>query len=262
VFAHCDVFRAARLVPPIRDRKALLDAHVALLKSVSQERGLWLPAFNYDFPRSRLFDVARDESQIGPIPEHFRRTSAKWRTPVPMFSVSTSVSLPDIQWSDDTNPFGEESIFGKLVAEDGVVLFYGDTFSSNTLVHYAEWKFGGPAYRYDKSFPGDVIMMSGMRVPGSLACHVRPLGRDLDYDWPQLFAVALEAGVCRRVEGAPEVTAASARMLCELWIDSMRKDPLALLDQKSRAWVEPALDTFGRRFTIADFESPQMARAT
>jgi hypothetical protein len=37
----------------------------------------------------------------------------------------------------------------------------------------------------------------------------------------------------------------------------MRHDPLALLDEKTRSWAEPALDVLGRRFIISDFESPE-----
>jgi aminoglycoside N3'-acetyltransferase len=262
VFVHSDVFRTVRLVPPSRDRRTLLDAHVDLLKRVSGDRGLWLPSFNYDFPRSGVFDVADDESQVGPIPEHFRTSAAEWRTPVPMFSVAGTGSAPLIEWGEDTNPFGVDSIFARLVAEDGVVLYYGDTFSSNTLVHFAESAYGAPPYRYDKQFPGEVIMEHGDPVRGSLCCHVRPLGGDLDYDWPGLLALAVQVGVCKAVEGHPEVMAASARSLSEHWVREMRDDPLALLNAKSRAWVEPALDELGRRFMITDFESPVITRST
>src|SRR5688572_13376453 len=105
VFVHSDVFRAARLVKPERDRHELLTAHVKLLRALSDDRGLWHPAFNYDFPRSRTFNVQSDESQIGPIPEHFRTHFAEWRTPIPMFSVSGIGMMPHVSWHDDTDPF-------------------------------------------------------------------------------------------------------------------------------------------------------------
>lgn len=257
VFVHSDVFRTSRLVNASRNKRELLDAHTALLKNISGVRGLWLPAFNYEFPRSRVFDVTADPAQVGPIPEHFRMTMAEWRTPVPMFSVSGSGTSPEVSWGENTDPFGEDSIFGRLVHSDGIVLCYGDTFACNTIVHYTERQFGGPPYRYDKVFPGEVIDAKGARAQGSLKCHVRPLGGDLDYDWAGLLQMALGAGVCRPVPGNPEVIAASARELCNSWIMAMRNDPLALLDSRSRAWVEPTLDKLGRRFTIGDFESPE-----
>lgn len=257
VFVHSDPFRAARLVSPVRDRGAYLDSHISLLKEAAEGRVLWLPSFNYDFPKSHVFDVRTSESQLGPIPERFRTTDAEWRTPIPMFSIAGNGPATLPSWGPDTDPFGEDSIFAGLVRADGVVLYYGDTFHYNTIVHYAERVSGGPAYRYDKIFPGKVVMANGATMAGSLNYHVRPLGTGLDYDWPRLLDAALAAGVCRRLDGHPEVLAASARQLCELWISDIRRDSFALLDEKTRKWAEPAIDELGRRFEIGDFEAPE-----
>lgn len=257
VFVHSDPLRAARLVPPVRDRGAYLDSHIAVLRDAAGDRALWLPSFNYDFPKTHVFDVVANESQLGPIPERFRAYAAEWRTPIPMFSVAGLGAAPSPAWGPDTDPFGGDSIFAELMRRDGVVLYYGDTFHYNTIVHFAERVAGGPVYRYDKVFPGKVVMGDGTVVEGSLDYHVKPLGTGLDYDWPRLLDEAIEAGVCRRVERHPEVLAASARALTELWVGEMRADPFALLDEKTRKWAEPAIDELGRRFNIGDFESPE-----
>ena len=259
VFVHSDPFRAARMVKPVRDRNAFLDAHIAVLRDAAGDRALWLPAFNYDFPRTFLFDVRASESQLGPIPERFRLSAAGWRTSIPIFSIAGIGADPQPRWGTATDPFGEGSIFAELVRSDGVVLYYGETFHYNTLVHYSERVSGGPVYRYDKLFPGKVIMADGTEVEGSLDYHVRPLGTGLDYDWTRLQEDAIEAGVCRRLEGAPEILAASAKALSDLWVTSLRRDPFSLLDDKTRRWVEPAIEELGRRFVISDFESPEPA---
>lgn len=256
VFVHSDPFRTARLVQRSRDRSQFLTAHVRLLRDFAEGRDLWLPAFNYDFPKTRVFDVVADEAHLGPLPEHFRTTASEWRTAMPIFSVAGIGANPLLKWGDGTDPFDASSIFAKLADSDGVILYYGDTFSFNTIIHYAERRAGGPAYRYDKLFPGRVVMRDGTSVRGSLCYHVRPFGTGLDYDWPGLLAAALAAGVCCRVDGHPELLAASARGLCDLWISELKSDPLALLDKRTRLWVEPALDDLGRRFMIGDFESP------
>ena len=256
-FVHSDPFRTARLVQPVRDRDAYVDSHISLLKEAAEGRVLWLPSFNYDFPKSRVFDIRVSESRLGPIPERFRVAHAEWRTPIPMFSIAGNGPSPLPSWGPDTDPFGDDSIFAELVRADGVVLYYGDTFHYNTIVHYAERVSGGPMYRYDKIFPGKVVMADGATMSGSLNYHVRPLGTGLDYDWPRLLDAALAAGVCRRPEEHPEVLAASARRLCELWVSDIRRDSFALLDEKTRKWVEPALDELGRRFEIGDFEAPE-----
>ena len=252
---HSDPFRAARLVKPVRDRNAYLDSHIDVLRSASDGRPLWLPTFNYDFPRTRVFDVRSSESQLGPIPERFRTFAAEWRTPVPIFSVAGIGPVSQPRWGFQTDPFGEDSIFADLVRNDGVVLYYGETFHYNTLVHYAERVAGGPVYRYDKMFSGQVIMADGTSVEGSLDYHVRPLDTGLEYDWPRLLGEALDAGVCRRLESAPEILAASASELCDLWVTAMKRDPFALLDERTRSWAEPAVEKLGRRFVISDYET-------
>ena len=236
VLVHSDPFRAARMVKPVRDRSAFLDAHIAVLLEAAAGRSLWLPTFNYDFPRTFIFDVRASESQLGPIPERFRMSTAEWRTPIPIFSIAGIGQDPQPRWGTGTDPFGEDSIFAELVRSDGVVLYYGDTFHYNTLVHYSERISGGPVYRYDKLFPGRVVMNDGSVVEGSLDYHVRPLGTGLDYDWTRLLDEAIHAGVCRRLGNAPEILAASAKALNELWVSSLRRDSFSLLDEQTRKW--------------------------
>jgi len=254
VFVHSDPFGAVRLVPPSRDRDAFLDSHLDLLASATAGRTMWMPAFNYDFPRTRSFDVARDPSQLGPIPERFRLNVADWRTEIPIFSATGTGSAPVITWSWDTDPFGTGSLFAKLVESDGVILYYGNTFHYSTIVHFAEREVGGPVYRYDKVFPGSVTRPDDSTVEGSLNYHVRPVGTGLDYDWPGILSRAIDAEVCVRLDGHPEVLAASARTLTDFFVEEMRRDPLALLDALTRQWVEPKLLELGRRFLIDDFE--------
>jgi hypothetical protein len=66
---------------------------------------------------------------------------------------------------------------------------------------------------------------------------------------------AIDAGVARQLEGNPEVLAANAREICDFWDEMMLDDRLSLLDDKTRRWVEPALEDVGRRFIITDFEA-------
>jgi aminoglycoside 3-N-acetyltransferase len=254
VFVHADPFRAAQLVPRARDRATHLDAHLALLLEVAGERPLWMPAFNYDFPRTRVFDIRETPSQLGPLPERFRLSRSGWRTAIPVFSVAGTGREPSITWGPDTDPFGEDSIFARLVAEDGVILYYGDTFHYNTIIHYAE-RFCGPAYRYDKIFPGRVTRPDGTTADGTLLYHVKPLGMRFDYDWPAILSRALAASACARLAEHPEILAAGAGTLTRFLVEEMKDDPLALLDVETREWVGPALEKFGRRFVIEDFES-------
>src|SRR5687768_10017500 len=254
VFVHSDPFRVAQLVPRASDRESYLEAHLALLVDAAAGRPLWMPAFNYDFPRSAVFDVRQTPAQLGPLPERFRSSRSEWRTAIPIFSVAGTGPEPSIAWGPNTDPFGSDSIFARLVADDGVILYYGDTFHYNTIVHHAE-RFFGPAYRYDKVFPGNVIHADGATSAGTLLYHVRPLDKRVEYDWSGILSRALAAGVCVRSSDYPQVLAAGAGTLIRFLVDELKHDPLALLDAETRAWVGPALEKLGRRFVIDDFES-------
>ena len=78
-FVHSDPFRAAALVPRSKDRNSYLDSHITLLREAAEGRVLWLPSFNYEFPKSHVFDVRASESQLGPLPERVRTAAAEWR---------------------------------------------------------------------------------------------------------------------------------------------------------------------------------------
>jgi aminoglycoside 3-N-acetyltransferase len=259
VFVHSDPFGAAALVPKTKGREAFIDSHLELLRAATEGRPTWMPAFNYDFPRTKTFDVAKDPSQLGPIPERFRLTAADWRTPIPIFSASGTEATPATEWGNDTDPFGRDSLFARLVEADGVILYYGETFHYNTIVHYVERIEGGPPYRYDKIFSGTVTYSDGRSREGSLRYHVRPLGMGLEYDWPAILSRALNAGACVRFPKHPQLLAARAATLTEFLVAEMRDDPLALLDSHTREWVEPALEKLGRRFEIEDFETDKDA---
>lgn len=219
-----------------------------------------MPAFNYDFLCTGCFSVRRDASQVGVLTEHFRTEHAWWRTPVPVFSVCGTGQAPTVNSGTRIDPFGPDSIFSRLVEENGSVVFYGAGIESCTFIHYAERAAGGPVYRYDKSFFGDVTDLSSDRT--ELNYHVRPLGHHLDYDWSRLGQELVEHGLLRRSESRRfAVASIEAAALREFWCDRLAADPLHLLDDESRAWVEPKLQELGRRFLQSDFETSENGEA-
>jgi hypothetical protein len=48
--------------------------------------------------------------------------------------------------------------------------------------------------------------------------------------------------------------------LNELWVSDMQRDPFALLDAKTRAWAEPAVNKLGRRFVMTDYEGAEVTK--
>jgi aminoglycoside 3-N-acetyltransferase len=257
VWVHSDLLVAGRFIERIRDREALLQRHLGFLKGAADGRDLWLPCFNYDYPKTRQFDARTAVCQLGPLGEYFRTHEARWRTADPIFSVAGLGSQPEYHSaSTEVDPFDRSSAFAELCDRDGTVLFYGAPFSSVTIIHYAERKGGGPVYRYDKMFPGSVTEMAGNTRSINYCYHVRPWGKHLGYDWDRIVQDATSAGILQSLDREQRCVArmARARDLIEYWVEQVRQDPLYLLDTASRQWVQPQFETLGRRFLISDFE--------
>ncbi len=292
MLAHADVFRARAAITNTSDPNLMLERHMGSLLTIAGERALFLPVFNYDYPRSRVYDVAEAPSQVGVLTEHARQNMPGVRCGPPIFNFFTNATsavaaslavaeamsgaaqaafdmavarvsgLPCNQASASAtaaplvlDPFGSDTVFGLIHRADGVVMMYGAPFNSFTAIHYIERLSGGPLYRYDKLFPGKVLHGNGVLQPVVLDYHCRPMGKSLEYDWARLRAEVEEAGILKSVKvPGSEVLLINLAQICSFWLEKLKADPLYLLDAQSRAWVEPELARLGRRFVVSDFE--------
>jgi aminoglycoside 3-N-acetyltransferase len=258
LLVHSDLFRAAVFADKSTDRGQLLRNHRSTVESLVDHDQLWIPAFNYQFPTSRVFDVVNTRAELGPFDEFMRTSWATQRSLDPIFSFSsrTSIRMRE-KIADELVAFSHQTAFSTLVDEGGGILFYGAALSSATVIHHVEFLSGGPLYRYDKRFDGHVIDRDGGRIPISYVYHVRPMGMHLDYDWPRIERDLKAEGMVRTVTRNNVDLAIYCRAadLSASWLARLERDPLYLLDQTSRSWVEPRLDDLGRRFVISDFET-------
>lgn len=258
LLAHLDVFRARAAITNTSDPNLMLERHMGSLLTIAGERTLFLPVFNYDYPRTRVYDVAHAPSQVGVLTEHARQHMPGVRCGPPIFNFFTNAPrnpLPDRTDGATLDPFGADTVFGLIHRAGGPVMMYGAPFFSFTAIHYIERLSGGPLYRYDKLFAGTVQHADGTLQPVQLNYHCRPMGKALEYDWPRLRAEVEQAGILRsrKVPGS-EVLLIDLAQICAFWLDKLQADPLHLLDAESRAWVAPELERLGRRFLVTDFE--------
>ena len=253
---HSDAFRTRFLVQGVGGRKQILEKHIKNLEFLAGQRPLWLPTFNYDFCMSGTYDVLEHQSQVGPISEYFRKEISVWRSECPVFNFAGN----DQSNTDDNSglavidPFGRQSQFAKLIELGGSIVWYGAPISATTLIHYAEHILGGPLYRYDKSFFGNVVSGDHIVQNVELVYHVRPRNMDLDYDWQKIESNLSSLGLIHTLNDSVGCYWASTNDLIECWIESLKKDPLYFLSENTRKWVEPLLSKLGRRFEINDFE--------
>jgi len=250
ILVHSDLLRGFRL--QLAPNGELLDAHCKLLIGFAQD--IYMPTFNYDFPKTRTFDVANTPSKIGVINEYFRTNYAQWQTPIPVFSVAGTGNFPVINCQNEIDPFDDNSIFGFLHKTNSLIMYYGAGFSSTTLIHYVERISNLLYYRYDKIFEGEVIY-NGINNKVNFKFHVRPMDKNLDYNWTRLENDLKENNLIKYFdERATKIKIIRVIDLVDFWMMKMKKDPLYFLDDESKIWVEPLLNKLGRPFLITDFE--------
>ena len=258
IFIHSDIrygFAVER--PEPFDRLKFLSSHFEAINGVTHAADLWFPTFNYGYTNSRKFDQRDDRSQMGHLSEHVRCHASSWRTYVPVFSICGTGKAPDLNRNPTIDAFGTGSIFHQIVTRDGLIFNYGCDLTSLTFLHYSE-SIAGIPYRYQKEFPGRLIDFEGTESDVVVRFHVRPLDREMTYDWPRLQADLLEEGMLESVgDDDRSFQILRASFVNAYWQERLDSDPLFFLTKETRVWVEPMLDQLGRPFELADFESTE-----
>jgi aminoglycoside 3-N-acetyltransferase len=255
VCIHSDMFYGFKFVKGL-SREQQLQCHYDVLKSVVDQRPVWMPSFNYDYPATKEFNVQRSPSQVGALTEYFRTHIANWRSLVPIFSFTGDDSIPILEIDKIIDPFGEKSLFQQMIWDNTLIIHYGiNGIHSSTIIHYCERMSGKLYYRYDKIFSGRVISKDKI-YDIDLNFHVRPKSdKILEYDWKRLEKDLIQTGLMIKLSDFRfEIRLVNAADLANFWINKMQEDPLYLLDTDSLAWVEPKLEELGRPFLLSDFE--------
>lgn len=257
VMIHSDLFSAMPFVDRGADRNQLLNNHLAVLQKAISPKNIWMPAFNYQFPKTRFFDVVETVSELGPLNEYFRTRHALYRTLDPVFSFCSNEEIkiePPI--THELVAFSRQTAFQSLDQLDGSILFYGAPFGRLTMIHHIEHRSGGPLYRYDKIFDGKIKRTDGITQDLRYIFHVRPAEKHLDYDWEKLQNDLIHQGILKILLHKSKIIAMliEARQLIEYWLEQLKKDPFYLLNTETRAWVEPFVNKLGRRVQLSDFE--------
>ena len=235
---------------------ALMGRLVDQLQGAVGERDLWIPAYNYDFCRTGLFDLRDAPAQVGALPEFFRTKKATWRSDTPVFSTSGTGRPPESIPGDVVDPFGDQSEFHQLCERGGVLLFFGVLFSP-THTHYVERTSSpvGPLYRYDKCFSGNIRYSDHEERSVTLKYHVAPRGVPVKYDMPRLKEELVAANILRNLPpkfGRSYV--ASVAELTVFWRERLERDPFYFMDPTCRPELERLVDAKGGRLDIADFD--------
>lgn len=254
---HCDLSRGFPIVVEKGKREQAILAHYRALETLLGEIPLCFPAFSYSFFTQRRFDVQHTASEIGILPEYFRKNLATWRTKDPVFSYSGNrphgyidPAAPGVV----LDPWGDASFYQHLYDNNALFFHYGSGIEHSTIIHFVERKLGIVPYRYDKLFAGLVCDETGA-FNITYRFHARPKGMHMAYDWDRLARDLAAAGIFHIFEqGHTVLSYMRVREMTDFILSKLRADPFYLLDAKTREWVIPAIDRLQRHFVLTDFE--------
>jgi|TARA_B110000444_G_scaffold244842_1_gene264679 aminoglycoside 3-N-acetyltransferase len=262
IFVHSDIGRGLLIAKRAKVKLNGSNIFSSLLDFLTShidegDNRIFFPAFNYDFGKTGVFNVNSDPSQVGVMSEWVRLNCDYKRSEIPFYSILSKYEQSLIT-EGTINPFGNNSIFHKLVSQDANIVLFGTDISSLTFIHYIEEIVGKPIYRYEKIFPGKIVRGNSSSQFCNISMHVRPLGVHMDYNWPKLERELLASGIMKVANYSSDFKSISARRLLEFWGNKIANDPFYLLDEKSTAYFDNVTSNGLNRVKLEDFENERV----
>jgi len=204
-----------------------------LLDALGPRGTLLMPALSYKYVNEKnpVFDCRRTPSNVGAIPEHFRKRRGTVRSVHPTHSACglgprAAELLKDHHL--DTTPVGPRSPFGRLPDCDGQVVMLGCGLLPNTSIHGIE-ELVEPEYLFGGTTDFRLVHADGSET----IMHCR---RHDFAGWVQRYdriASLLEGGGMRTGNVlAATVHVLQAPIMWQRGLAAIRKDPLFFVDRQ------------------------------
>ena len=257
-FIHSDIFKTLPLYESlisVKSKRGFLIAAHNFLKN-SYGKNLIFPAFNYEFSKTKIFDIENNLIQVGALSEYLHSVDSYKRTPVPFFSVLYNLDqLHDLSpLCTYVEPFGKNSVFEWMYNKNCDIVFFGTNLKSFTFIHYVEGLIpNNPIYRYDKLFEGSIII-NGVAHKVSCKMHVRPMGLSLNYDTEKIETDLRSKGILFYDDQLGLTSRTSAQPLADYLSDCIKKDPFYPLTEESKAEILKHTSGGTQRIQKKDFE--------
>lgn len=111
-----------------------------------------IPTYNYEFTKNKVFNIKNSPSQVGFFSDYLLNKNWKKRTLDPVFSHLVFGEIKNYNIKKvNTEAFGKQSIFSKLLANNFKVLCFCCSSDQITFLHFIEYIFKVP-YRFIKKF--------------------------------------------------------------------------------------------------------------
>ena len=154
------------------------DLFTSFQKAVGSNGTLLFPLFNFEFSKTKTFDIKNTKSHMGSLSEFARKLPNSIRTGHPIYSFAVigknSHYFKDL---DNVSGYGSDSPFALLKDLDGKIGILGlQDQNSMTFYHYVEESLKVD-YRYFIEFTGDYINEQGIKKNKTYKLFVRDIER-------------------------------------------------------------------------------------
>ena len=185
IIIHTDIKYIVLLFDDLikKNRKDLLDTLSKFLIKNLYAKSIFIPTFNYNFLKTRLYNIEKDIGEVGLFSEFCSIKYAKYRTKVPVFNHVDikKIHQPNKYKYSLSSAFGKNSFYDWFTENGGFILFWGcDLSKKNTYIHHLE-KLSEVSYRFDKIFKGEIITSLNKEIV-DFEYYVRPIDLEIEYD--------------------------------------------------------------------------------
>jgi aminoglycoside N3'-acetyltransferase len=256
-FVHVDLLKSFKI--KFDNKKNFTNNHYKMMKLCTNNSNLWFPSFNYQFAKNKIFNLTKDKSETGSFTEMYRVYFSKWRTETPIFNIIGDGKKPLINVKNKSiiNPFDKTSFFHLLYKMKSNIFFYGTEINSGSFIMYVEETLKNQIlYRYKKKIKGKIIS-NKIKKNIFLYFNVRPLEKKfpVEYDWKKIEKKLKKENLFLKFSsGNRNFGVLNLKKTTDFLQKIIKKDPLFLLNTKSKKWVKNFYLTNKRGINLNDFE--------
>ena len=256
-FVHVDLLKSFKI--KFDNKKDFINNHYKMMKLCTNNSNLWFPSFNYQFTKNKTFNLTKDKSETGSFTELYRVYFSKWRTETPIFNIIGDGKKPSINVKNKSivNPFDKTSFFHLLYKMKSNIFFYGTEINSASFIMYVEETLKNQIlYRYKKKIKGKIIS-NKIKKDISLYFNVRPLEKKfpVEYDWKGIEKKVKEDNlVLKFSSGNRNFGVLNLKKTTDFLQKIIKKEPLFLLNTKSKKWVKNFYLKNKQGISLNDFE--------
>ncbi|MDT0645910.1 AAC(3) family N-acetyltransferase [Zunongwangia sp. F260] len=206
---------------------------IAVLDDLYQPKTILIPTFTYSYTKSGIFNKLSSNSEVGRFGEEIRNQfDPVHRTSNPVFNVIDTNRYFEKFELKEESAFGEDSLMHLLHNLGHVVININVDEFISTYLHFLEYHYKVP-YRYNKNFPGEVILSDEDKKEINYQYHVRDLDKHTSWDRHKIkTTLHKEGGLKIHQSGNVEVVWSHSKTMEKILGQKLEADKNFLLSYK------------------------------